>query len=118
MTQQDEIEAIQRMQNTQGNIKVFTAIPMGVLMILYFFTYATLVDKGMTALLVLEIVTTILFVLALIYLNQLSFYIIRQIFKNKRPYKDLLMYLTHANINDKAVMLSDFINQQRLHSSE
>lgn len=113
MTQQDEISAIEQLQNTLSNIKVFTAIPMGVLMILYFFSYATLVDKGMTGALFFEIITTILFILALVYLNQVSFAVIKYLYKNKMPYRDLLRHINAKNINDKAEQLSAFIQHQR-----
>lgn len=113
MTQEDEISAIERLQNSQSNVKVFTAIPMGVVMILYFFSYATLVDKGMTGALWFEIITTVMFVLALVYLNQVSFAIIRFLYKNKRPYSDLLNHITASNINDQAEQLCAFIQHQR-----
>lgn len=113
MTQQHELSAIEHMQNTQGNVKVFSAIPMGVLMILYFFSYATLVDKGMTGALMFEIVTTILFLLALIYLNQVSFVVVKYLYRNKRPHRDLLIHLNAKNINDNAEKLCAYIDHQR-----
>ena len=113
MSQQEELEAIQQMQNTQGNIKVFSAIPMGVLMILYFFSYATLVDKGYTGFLMFEIVTTILFLLAMIYLNQFAFFFIKRLYKNKMPYSELLSHLDAKSINNEAVELCAYIQRQR-----
>ena len=82
-------------------------------MILYFFSYATLVDKGMTGALWFEIVTTILFLLALVYLNQVSFMVIKYLYKNKRPYRELLHYLNAKNINDKAEQLCAYIERER-----
>jgi len=102
----DELQAIiERIQNTQNNIKIFTAVPMGVLLILYFFSYAQLVDHGLMKLLLVEIVTSILFVLAFIYLNSLSFQVLKVIYKNS-PYREILQQLTPEKIVKSADQLS------------
>jgi hypothetical protein len=102
MTQQEDIAAIERLQNIQSNIKVYAGISMGMLLILYFFSYAMLVDKGMTGALMFELITAILFVLALIYLNQVSFFVLKRLYRNRKPYRELFHYLTAKNIGDKA----------------
>ena len=101
----DQLEIIKKIQNTQNNIKVFTAVPMGVLMILYFFSYATLIDNGLTGFLFFEIVTTVLFVLALIFLNPLSFFVVRLLYGSREPYKDVMQKLTAINIVQPAEKL-------------
>lgn len=113
MSQHDEMEAIQQMQNTHSNIKVFSAIPMGVLMILYFFSYATLVDKGWTGLLAFEAITTVLFLLTLVYLNQFAFFFIKRIYNSKMPYRELLKHIDAKNINFKPEHLCAYIKSER-----
>lgn len=110
-TQQD-IAAIERLQNIQGNIKVIAGVAMGTLMILYFFSYAMLVDKGMTGALMFEIITSILFVLALIYLDQVAFFILKRLYQHRKPYSSLFVFLTAKNIGDKAEDLVRMMPQQ------
>ena len=111
MTQQHDITTIERLQTIQGNIKVYTGITIGTLMLLYFFSYAMLVDKGMTGALMFELITAILFVLALIYLNQVSFFILKRLYQRRKPYRALFRYLTAKNIGDKAEDLAHLMEQ-------
>ena len=41
MTTEDIINAIEQIQKSQSNIKIFTAVPMGIIMILFFFSFVT-----------------------------------------------------------------------------
>ncbi|WP_455211707.1 hypothetical protein [Kaarinaea lacus] len=96
---------IEKIQNTQSNIKIFTAVPMGILLLLYFFSYAPLIDYGYTTLLMIEIVTSILFVFAFIFLNSWSFQVVKIIYKNREPYRDIMQQLTSTNITKPAEQL-------------
>ncbi|KPJ95920.1 MAG: hypothetical protein AMJ53_01795 [Gammaproteobacteria bacterium SG8_11] len=96
---------IEKIQNTQNNIKIFTAVPMGILLLLYFFSYAPLIDHGYTSLLIVEIVTSILFVLAFIFLNSWTFRVVKMIYKNRSPYREIMQQLTPANIIKPAEQL-------------
>ena len=108
----DHLEVIQKIQQTQNNVKIFTAVPMGVLMILYFFSYATLIDHGLTGFLFFEIISSILFILALIFLNPLSFFVVRLIYGNRKDYKAIMGKLSAENIVKPAEVLLQEINQE------
>ena len=99
-------ENIEKIQNTQNNIKIFTAVPMGILLLLYFFSYAPLIDHGYIKLLMVEIVTTILFVLAFIFLNSWTFRVVKMIYKNRSPYREIVQQLTPEKIAKPAEQLS------------
>ncbi len=96
---------IEKIQNTQNNIKIFTAVPMGILLLLYFFSYASLIDYGYTKLLIVEIITSILFVLAFVFLNSLSFSVVKIIYKNRSPFREIMQQLTPVNITIPAEQL-------------
>jgi len=108
------IEIIETLQNVQGNIKVFSAVPMGILMILYFFTYARLVDEGMYGLLIFEMVSSVLFIFAIIKMNQLSFGVIRFWYRNTPPYNDILLLVDHVVFAKKPEEISKHVEQQRV----
>ncbi|MGD8594216.1 MAG: hypothetical protein PVF82_15395 [Gammaproteobacteria bacterium] len=97
---------IEKIQNTQNNIKIFTAVPMGILLLLYFFSYAPLIDYGYTRLLMVEIVTSILFVLAFIFLNSWSFVVVKFIYQKRSPYREIMQQLTPKKIAKSAEQLS------------
>ena len=99
-------DSIEKIQNTLNNMKIFTAVPMGILMIIYFFTFAALIDRGYTTLLVIEIVTSFVFVLAFIFLNKWSFQAVKLLYKNRSPYREILRQLTADKIGKPAEQLS------------
>jgi len=107
------IEIIETLQNTQSNIKVYSVVPMGVLMILYFFTYATLIDRGMYGALMFEIVSSVLFMFAIIKSNQLSFGIIKFRYKNKSPYHDVLSSVDYIEFSKKPEEVFRQVEQRR-----
>ena len=74
---QETLKAIKTIQKTQRRIAVTTGIIMGVLMSVYFFSFATLIDHGMFGVLLVEIITSVAFVFAYIFMNPLSFRLTR-----------------------------------------
>lgn len=112
MTQDEVLEVIEQLQNKHNNVKVVSGVIMGVMMILYFFSYATLVDKGLNGLLYFEIITTILFMLALIKLNRFAYLILRLRFGTKSPYRSLMNNITAENIGNKATDLYQLVQPQ------
>jgi hypothetical protein len=111
MTPEDLQQAIEKLQNRQNNIKIFTAVPMGVLLLLYFFSFASLIDHGLTGFLLFEIVTSVLFVLAFIFLNSLSFYLLR-FFARHSPQREIMQQLTPEKIVQPAEQLTKTIEVQ------
>ena len=107
------IELIERLQQSYSNIKIFTAVPMGVLMILYFFSYAMLIDRGMTGILMFEIVTSILFVLYFIYINQTAFVILKFIHRNRSQLSAMLSLMNASDLTMKADALNSIIESRR-----
>jgi hypothetical protein len=93
---QSTLQAIETIQKTQRRIAVTTGIIMGILMSAYFFSYAALIDRGMFAVLVVELVTTIAFVFAYIFMNRLSFSLTRLMLA--RRYGQLLARLSPRDI--------------------
>ncbi len=110
MTTEEIINAIEQIQKSQTNFKIYTAVPMGTIMILYFFSFATLIDHGMMGAFYIEIITTILFVLALIYLNNVSFVLVKLLYKSRKLHSSLIQKMTPTSINKTAKQLSQEIN--------
>ena len=110
MTTEDILNAIEQIQKSQTNLKIYTAVPMGIIMILYFFSFASLIDHGMMGALYVEIITTILFILALIYLNNVSFILVKLLYKSRKLHSRIIRKMTPASINKTAKQLSQEID--------
>ena len=106
-------ETIESLQNSLSNIKVFTVVPMGIMLILYFFSFATAIDRGMYGLLAFEIVTTILFIFAIIYINKVSFVLLNMRFKNKAPFNSVLPYVDYSDLSGKPDDILNLVENRR-----
>lgn len=113
MANSEMIETIKSLQNTLSNIKVFTVVPMGVMLILYFFSFATAIDRGMYGLLTFEIVTTILFIFAIIYINKVSFVLLKMRYKNRAPFNGVLPYVDYSDLSGKPEEISNTVETRR-----
>ncbi len=99
MTSEEHIllQALQRIQKTQNIIATTVAITMGTLMVSYFFTFAMLIDKGHRGALLVELITTLLFIVAFFFLNRLAFAITRLYYGRRQPHARLLARLSAAD---------------------
>jgi hypothetical protein len=113
MANSEMIETIESLQNSLSNIKVFTAVPMGVMLILYFFSFATAIDRGMYGLLTFEIVTTVLFIFAIIYINKVSFVLLKMRYKNKAPYNSVLKFVDYSDLSGKPEDIFTIVETRR-----
>ncbi len=94
MPEEAILQALQRIQKTQNTIAISAAIIMGILLIVYFFTFAMLIDKGYYTILWIQAVTSILFITAFFFLNRLAFRVTRLIYGRRQPFASLLARLS------------------------
>lgn len=71
---------------------------MGILLILYFFTFAMLIDMGYSFLLKFEVITSIIFVITFFFLNKLSFQLTKLIYKGHASHRELLSRLIPSDV--------------------
>lgn len=112
----DDIQAsqvIESLQQSYSNIKIFTAVPMGVLMILYFFSFATLIDKGMSGLLWFEIITSIVFLIYFVFINRAAFAILKILCRKNSRKREILALMDVTELSMKPEALSDIIESRR-----
>ncbi len=86
----DKEQARARIQRWQENIAVGIGAFIGITLSVYFFTYAMLVDKGLSGWLWFEFISAILFVLILFRLRQVSRLIVRLTLGRKSPFRELM----------------------------
>jgi len=107
---QETLKAIESVQKTQRRIAVTTGVIMGVLMSVYFFSFATLIDHGMFGALLVEIITSVAFVFGFIFMNPLSFKLAR--FFLARRHGDLLNRLSPRDIYKTPEQVFEALNNE------
>jgi len=97
MTENDQTVMIESIKKKQENIAVVIGVVFALTMCVYFFTYAMLVDKGLSGALWLMGISSLLMLLALIKLKSISFFIVR-LWLGRRPlYRDALAMIAAAD---------------------
>ena len=95
----NQLDIIKTIQNTQRRISMIIGVTMGILLILYFFTFAMLIDKGYSFLIELELVTAIIFVITFFFLNKISFQITRLLYMSRSSHRQLLSQLLPGDMS-------------------
>jgi len=101
MESDNTLKILQKIQKTQNNIVIYSAIAMGVILIVYFFTFAMLADMGYKSILMFEIVSSIVFFISFFFLNKIAFHVTRFLYRNRQPHRDILRVLNASDVTRK-----------------
>jgi len=88
MPEHDQAMIIESIRKKQENIAVMIGVVFALTMCVYFFTYAMLVDKGLSGALWIMGISSILMLLALIKLKPISFFFAKLWLGRKKDYRD------------------------------
>jgi len=88
MSEHDQAMIIESIRKKQENIAVVIGVVFALTMCVYFFTYAMLVDKGLSGALWIMGISSILMLLALIKLKPISFFFAKLWLGRKKDYRD------------------------------
>ncbi len=99
MGDEELLQALEHIQKTQNRIAMILGITMGMLLILYFFTYAMLMDRGYHGVLLFEAVTSVLFIIAFFFLTRISLLLTRLILGRRQPFDKLLRHMQPGDHN-------------------
>ena len=98
MSSLQRAEALEKIKKTQENIAVVIGSVFALTMCVYFFTYAMLVDKGLSAGLWAQGISSCVMLLILFRLKQVSFFIARLWLSRRAELRDTLNGLTAADL--------------------
>ncbi|MFQ5470900.1 MAG: hypothetical protein ACE5EH_11440 [Gammaproteobacteria bacterium] len=101
MTNSIELDSVKSIQNTQRKISMTMGITMGMLLLVYFFSYANLIDHGLIFIVNIEIVTSILFVIAFFFLNKISFFLTRLRYSRNNIASGLILLMKPGDVNQE-----------------
>jgi len=90
MAQPNQSDIREKIKKVQENIAVAIGTVFTLTLCIYFFTYAMLVDKGLSGMLWAQGLSAIAMLLVLIYLKQVSFLCARLWLGRKPEYRDAL----------------------------
>jgi len=88
MSENDQSIIIESIRKKQENIAVVIGVVFALTMCVYFFTYAMLVDKGLSGALWIMGISSVLMLLTLIKLKPVSFFFARLWLGRRPDYRD------------------------------
>ena len=100
MPQQDARNAIAQIKKTHENFMVSLGVLIGTILLVYFFTYGALVDSVTSSLIWFEVITSILMVLALVFLKRVCFFLTKLKLGRQAEYRAVF---ANIHINDLAL---------------
>jgi hypothetical protein len=99
MPQQDTRSTLAQIKKTHENFMVSMGILIGIILVVYFFTYGALVDSVTSSLIWFQVVTSVLMVLVLVFLRRVCFFLTRLKLGRREGYAAVLAKLSAADLS-------------------
>ena len=99
MSKQDDFTPLQRIKKSQENTVVTLGVAIGFVLLLYFFSFAAMVDAG-SAVAWFQAITTALMAVMLVFLKRVAFFLTRLRLRRRPRYRALLANLTLAELDE------------------
>ena len=106
----NQLENIKTLQESQKNTKIWIGAIMGVILILFFFTFAMFVDKFPPIFFIVETIITLIILPSFFMLNRISFAILKIRKGNKEQFKNILAKIHRDDVDKKPEDLLEKIN--------
>lgn len=90
---------VRAIKSAHDRIMTILGVTFGVLLLVYFFTFAQLVDRGYMGLVWFEAVTSVLLVIGLFRLKHLSFRVVKLVCGGRRGFRPLLDAIEVADLD-------------------
>lgn len=107
MTNEAIIEKIETIQNKQTRYKLIFGTFLGMILLVYFFTFAMFVDKFPPAFFMVELITTPIIFALFFFLNHISFALIRGGFEKQDDYRDLIKVMSRSDLDVKPEKIAE-----------
>lgn len=85
-----QLEAVRRIKKLHGSLTVGLGIAIGIILTVYFFSFAMLVDKAPPLLWKLQALSAVVLVLMLVYLKRCAFFGVRLWLGTRAPYRGII----------------------------
>ena len=105
-----ELDKVKALQESQKSIKITLGTLMGLILIIFFFTFAMLVDKAPPIFFVIETIITIIIIPLFFMLNKVSFLILKITKGKKAEYRELISRLNANDMDKKPEVVLENLN--------
>ncbi len=105
-----QLDNIKTLQASQQNIKIWIGSAIGFIFLIFFFTFAMLVDKFPPIFFIIESIITLILFPCLFILNRISFAILKLKKGNKDEFKVLLEGMSRDDVDKKPEVILEKIN--------
>ena len=106
----NQLETIKTLQESQKNTKIWIGAIMGVILILFFFTFAMFVDKFPPIFFIVETIITLIILPSFFMLNRISFAILKMKKGSKEEFKPVLEKMHRDDVDKKTEEVLEKIN--------
>ncbi|TPW15035.1 MAG: Uncharacterized protein FD130_1268 [Halothiobacillaceae bacterium] len=106
MSPQETLEIIKKIKKSHENTFVTTGVTIGLILTLYFYSFASLIDKAPPIFFDIQVVTTLLFIACLLFLKRVAFFLVKLTKGRRAGYRSVLAQLTADDMdkNDDALL--------------
>lgn len=108
----EEARIVEKIINTQRNIKVFGGIAIGMILSIYFFTFAMVLDRAPPIFITVQAITALIFVSLFFVGNRVSFLAARLVLPG-RAYKSIFRLLRPDDVVMDLDQLKTTLDQRR-----
>jgi hypothetical protein len=95
------VEALRKLKAAQERYVLILGLGIGVTLVLYFFTFAQVIDRGYTGVLWFQAVSSIVMVAALFMLKRLAFCLVRLLHGRRSPYREILARIAPSDLDQE-----------------
>jgi len=110
MQHHEILDAVKHIKKVHENIMVILGVLIGMILMVYFFTYALLMDKAFTTWVWVELITTILLVFVLIFLSRISFFLTKLLLVRHSSCRPILKRMISTDLALKEPELLEKLN--------
>ena len=109
MSNETILGKIEEIQKKQLKYKLIFGTVLGVILLVYFFTFAMFVDKFPPMFFLVELITAPVIFILFFLLNRISFGLIRGSYLKKEDYKKIIQAMKHDDVDTKPEKIADRI---------
>lgn len=116
MSQQITIDIIRTVKKAHENIMVSIGVFIGILLIVYFFSFAQFFDRGYMAVVYFQALTSIALVVALFFLKRIAFVVVRSIYGRRAAYQTFLSAIVASDLDKDEKALEEEFGSSGMHA--
>lgn len=116
MSQQITIDIIRTVKKAHENYMVATGVLIGILLLIYFFSFAQFFDRGYMGVVWFQTFTSIAMIAALFFLKRIAFVMVRMAYGRREPYRVFVSAIVVADLDKDEQTLEEEFGTSGMHA--